>query len=52
VVAVSTPIASTLVSSSSASRTAPEPRAMNVRRAAPPAVHLHDGRRPGNVVRR
>jgi sugar lactone lactonase YvrE len=46
------PIASTLVSASSASRTARVPRAMSARRAAPPTVHVRDGSRPGQVLRR
>jgi sugar lactone lactonase YvrE len=44
------PIASTLVSASSASRTAQVPQAMRARRAAPPTVHVRDGSRPGHVL--
>jgi sugar lactone lactonase YvrE len=46
------PIASTLVSASSASHTARVPRAISARRSAPPTVHVRDGSRPGQVLRR
>lgn len=49
---VALPIASTLISASSASRTARVPRAMRVRRAPPPTVHMRDGSRPGQLLRK
>lgn len=46
------PLASTLVSASSASRSSRSPRTTTVLRDAPPTVHVGDGSRPGSVVRR
>ncbi|HEY2896694.1 MAG TPA: hypothetical protein VGJ12_06120 [Gemmatimonadaceae bacterium] len=46
------PIASTLISASRVSHTAPVPRAVAASRAAPPTLHPGDGSRPGSVVRR
>jgi sugar lactone lactonase YvrE len=46
------PIASTLVSASTASRSVRAARSPSASRAAPPTIHPDDGSRPGSVVRR
>ena len=48
----SLPIASTLMSSASASRSGRAPRSIGAHRSAPPTLHPNDGSRPGHVVRR